>query len=57
MEEWCYQTCENKFRVDWHRVVRNYWGKWEENSIGGGDYLFFAFKSSKDAVMFSLRWG
>ena len=56
IEDWCYQICEDKFRVDWQRVIQNYWGEWEENGIGGGDYLFFAFKSSKDAMMFNLRW-
>lgn len=56
IEEWCYNNCQEKFRIDWQRVIQNHWGEWEENGIGGLDYVFIAFKSSKDAMLFSLRW-
>lgn len=57
IEEWCYENCKEKWRTDIHRVIKNYWGDWEQNDLGGGDALFFAFKSQEDAFMFKLTWG
>lgn len=57
IEIWCKENCEGKWRTDIHRVIKNYWGDWEQNDIGGRDALFFAFKSQEDACMFKLKWG
>lgn len=57
VEEWCKENCEDKWRTDIHRVIKDYWGNWELNDIAGGDVLFFAFKNDNDAFMFKLKWG
>lgn len=57
IEEWCKENCEDKWRTDIHRVIKDYWGNWELNDLGGIDALFFAFKSQKDCFMFKLKWG
>ena len=57
IEEWCYENCKDKWRTDIHRVIKNYWGDWEQNDLGGGDALFFAFKNQEDCFMFKLKWG
>ena len=57
IEEWCKENCEDKWRTDIHRVIKDYWGNWELNDIAGGDALFFAFKNDNDAFMFKLKWG
>lgn len=54
--EWCEKHCKHKFRFDFKRVLQNYWGEWENNEIGGGDYLFVAFKDERDYLHFMLRW-
>lgn len=54
--DWCEENCEDKFRFDCLRVIKNYWGKWEVNEISGGDYCFVAFKNKQDFLMFMLRW-
>jgi hypothetical protein len=36
--------------------VIKYHNQWEFNDIGGGDYIFAAFKDEQDFVMFALRW-
>jgi len=57
IEEWCEINCQGKWRIDWQRAIQNYWGRWEQNGIGGGDYYFIAFKNSIDYSKFLLRWG
>jgi hypothetical protein len=57
IETWCKENCEDKWRTDIHRVIKDYWGNWELNDIAGGDVLFFAFKNDNDAFMFKLKWG
>jgi hypothetical protein len=57
LEEWCKENCKDKWRTDIHRVIKDYSGEWTLNDIGGGDVLFFAFKSQEDAFMFKLKWG
>jgi hypothetical protein len=54
--EWAEANLEGKFRFDGHRCIKNYWGEWEINEIGGGDYYFVAFKSDLDMFNFKLRW-
>lgn len=57
LEEWCKENCKDKWRTDIHRVIKDYCGEWTLNDIGGGDVLFFAFKSQEDCFMFKLKWG
>lgn len=57
IQSWCKENCEGKWRTGIHRVFKNYWGEWTENELGGGDVLFFAFKSEEDCFMFKLKWG
>lgn len=57
IETWCKENCKDKWRTDIHRVIKDYWGHWTMNDIGGGDVLFFAFKSEEDCFMFKLKWG
>jgi hypothetical protein len=57
IEEWCKENCKDKWRTDIHRVIKDYWGNWELNDIGGSDALFFVFKDVNDAFMFKLKWG
>lgn len=54
--KWCEENLTGKFRLDVHRVIL-YNGIWEINEIGGGDYVFAAFKDPKDFTHFLLRWG
>jgi hypothetical protein len=56
IQSWCKENCENKFRSDIHRVIKDYQDNWSLNDIGG-DALFFAFKSREDLFMFKLKWG
>lgn len=58
ISEWCENNCVGKFRFNCLRVI-NYpstGNEWEINEMGGGDYIFAAFKESKDYMMFLLRW-
>ena len=57
IQEWCHLNCDSKFRSDIHRVIKDCWGNWELNDIGGSDALFFVFKNVNDAFMFKLKWG
>ncbi len=59
IETWCKENCKDKFRSDIHRVIKtpSTGNEWELNDIGGGDALFFAFKSQEDCFMFKLTWG
>lgn len=58
MKEWCETNCRGKWRNNWHRVLEDVWydNEWEVNEIAGGDIMFFGFKDSQDAMMFTLRW-
>jgi hypothetical protein len=59
LSRWCQKNCKDKFRSDIHRVIRapSTGNEWELNDIGGGDALFFVFKSQEDCFMFTLKWG
>ena len=57
IEKWCKENCEDRWRTDIHRVIKDYWGNLELNDIGGSDALFFAFKNQEDCFMFKLKWG
>jgi hypothetical protein len=57
INKWCKESLKDKFRMDFLRVLRNdYTNEWEVNEIGGGDYIFIAFKDEKDFMWFKLRW-
>lgn len=64
IKEWCHENCTDKWREDILRVSKqtgiNADGSTEErwfiSEIGGGDALFFAFKSEVDYTMFLMRW-
>jgi len=56
VERWCQENLQNKFRLDFHRVVEDSSGKWVTNELGGSDYVFAAFKDSRDFTHFMLRW-
>lgn len=56
IQDWCTAHCEDKFRVDILRVIWDRYKGWEENEIGGADYVFFAFKNQTDYMNFLLRW-
>ena len=58
MYDWLDQKARFKSRMDMHRVIRypSTANEWEFNDIGGGDYIFVAFKDEKDYMMFLLRW-
>lgn len=59
IKDWCKETCDDKWRCDIHRVIKcpATANQWEMNEIGGGDALFFAFKSEHDCFLFKLKWG
>lgn len=54
--EWCKMNLNDKFRFDFHRVVKDSNGNWVTNELGGGDYIFAAFKNNKDYAYFLLKW-
>ena len=54
--DWCEENCQDKFRFDGLRVIKDYSGAWSVNEIGGGDYYFAGFKNAQDFFMFKLRW-
>ena len=56
--DWCEKYARFKCRVDEHRVIKypSTGMEWEFNDMGGGDYVFAAFKNEKDYMMFLLRW-
>ena len=56
MRVWCQANCQSKWRDDFHRVTKDYWSEWVCSEIGGGDVLFFAFKSEQECMWFTLRW-
>lgn len=56
--EWCEKNLTDKFRMDYHRAIKapNTAYQWEINELGGGDYIFAAFKNQQDYIWFMLRW-
>lgn len=64
ISDWCNDNCSEQWREDIHRVIKQTPiglsgpepSEYFMNEIGGGDALFYAFKSSKDYTMFLLRW-
>jgi len=59
MHQWCKEHCQEKFRVDYLRVIKypSTGNKWEINELGGGDHVFFAFKNKEDYFIYTLKWG
>jgi hypothetical protein len=57
ISEWCKHTCKDKTRIDFHRVSKESWDtRWVVNELGGGDYIFVAFKSERDYLWFLMKW-
>ena len=64
LEQWIASQGMGKHRFDWHRVYRQTpigldgpeEPEWWINELGGGDYIFVAFKEPKDFTWFLLRW-
>jgi hypothetical protein len=58
LRKWCEGNCTDKYRFDFHRVLKtsSTSNEWAINEIGGGDYIFFACKNPKDYTLFLLRW-
>ena len=56
IEDWCSEKIRWGYRVDYHRVWKNYDGSYELNDIGGSDIIFYAFKREQDFTHFLLRW-
>ena len=64
LHQWCEKNCEDKFRFDGHRVRKQTpigingveESEWWVDEIGGGDYIFAAFKSERDFNWFMLKW-
>jgi hypothetical protein len=58
VSKWCEENCKGKFRLDFHRAMNTpgtaY--QWEINELGGGDYIFVAFKDPKDYTWFLIKW-
>jgi hypothetical protein len=55
---WCDENCKDKYRMDFHRVMRapSTGNEWHINELGGGDYIFAAFKDPEDFFIFQLKW-
>jgi hypothetical protein len=58
MYDWMDKHATFTSRMDMHRVIRypSTSNEWTFNDIGGGDYIFAAFKEEKEYLMFLLRW-
>lgn len=56
--DWVEKNARFKHRMDYHRVIKypSTSNEWRFNDMGGGDYIFVAFKDEKDYMMFLLRW-
>jgi hypothetical protein len=56
--DWMDKKPRFKSRMDMHRVIKypSTSNEWTFNDMGGGDYIFVAFKDEKDYMMFLLRW-
>ena len=58
LSQWCKDNCKDKFRFDFHRAMNapgTAW-QWHINELGGGDYIFVAFKNERDFNWFLMRW-
>jgi hypothetical protein len=44
---------EQEWEINWWNEREQ---EWEINSLGGGDYIFIAFKDERDMMWFKLRW-
>jgi len=58
VNKWMKANCKDKFRLDYHRAMNapgTAW-EWHITELGGGDYVFAAFKSERDFNWFLLRW-
>ena len=57
-DDWCKEHCKDKHRFDIHRAIKypSTANQWEMNDLGGGDYIFAAFKNERDFFMFTLKW-
>lgn len=58
VDKWCKENLKDKYRFDFLRVIKapSTNNEWEINELGGGDYIFAAFKNPKDYTLFLLRW-
>lgn len=56
--DWLDKNATFTSRLDVHRVIKypSTSNQWEFNDLGGGDYVFAAFKNERDYVHFLLRW-
>ena len=52
---WCEENSKSKYRFDCQRVSKRN-GEWHFDEMGGGDFIFAAFKDERDYIMFLLRW-
>jgi hypothetical protein len=55
---WCDAKCQGKHRFDFMRVIKcpATANQWEQNELGGEDYIFAAFKNERDYLWFLMRW-
>lgn len=64
LSEWAADNCSGKVRFDALRVLPQQGISldgssetvWFINELGGGDYIYVAFKNSRDYTMFLLKW-
>jgi len=58
ISQWCDENCKSKHRMDFHRAMKapSTGNEWHINELGGGDYIFAAFKDPEDFFLFQLRW-
>lgn len=58
LDKWCEKHCRDKYRIDFHRVLKapSTANEWEMNDIGGSDYIFIAFKEQRDYTWCLMRW-
>lgn len=65
VSDWINENCQGGFRFDALRVTKQQGigidGKsetvWFIDELGGGDYVYVAFKSQRDYAWFLLKWG
>ena len=62
--DWCEKNITGKYRFDCLRCYQQTpvglqgaeEPEWWINELGGGDYIFFAFKEPVDMFLFKMRW-
>jgi len=56
--DWMDQNARFTSRLDVFRVIKypSTSNEWEMNDLGGGDYIFAAFKNEREYLHFMLRW-